>query len=105
MDLINRFKVDGYVIIPDFFPNQVIQGAVAAAEILVDRFAEKLKGDLLGLCGNSGNSSEPHLHFHIQNVENIIYATGVKCYFDEIIVNGELMTDYSPIKDEKIINK
>ena len=42
MDLINRFKVDGYVIIPDFFPNQVIQGAVAAAEILVDRFAEKL---------------------------------------------------------------
>jgi len=67
---------------------------------------QKIKqGDLLGLCGNSGNSSEPHLHFHIQNVENIIYATGVKCYFDEIIVNGELMTDYSPIKDEKIINK
>ena len=23
-------------------------------------------GDLLGLCGNSGNSSEPHLHFHVQ---------------------------------------
>lgn len=22
-------------------------------------------GDLLGLCGNSGNSSEPHIHFHV----------------------------------------
>jgi len=45
MDLLSRFEVDGYVIIPDFFPHQVIQGAVSAAEILVDRFAEKLKGD------------------------------------------------------------
>lgn len=63
------------------------------------------QGDLLGLCGNSGNSTEPHLHFHIQNVENITIATGVKCYFDEILVNGELKTNYSPIKDEKIMNK
>ena len=36
------------------------------------------QGELLGLCGNSGNSSEPHLHFHIQNVENMNIATGVK---------------------------
>ena len=45
MDLLSRFEVDGYVIIPDFFPHQVIQGAVSAVEILVDRFAEKRKGD------------------------------------------------------------
>ncbi len=67
---------------------------------------QKVKqGDLLGLCGNSGNSSEPHLHFHIQNVENINIATGVKCYFDKILVNGELKTDYSPIKNKTIRNK
>jgi murein DD-endopeptidase MepM/ murein hydrolase activator NlpD len=33
-------------------------------------------GQLLGLCGNSGNSSEPHLHFHLQNVEDMTIATG-----------------------------
>jgi len=67
---------------------------------------QKVKqSDLLGLCGNSGNSSEPHLHFHIQNVENINIATGVKCYFDKIFVNGELKTDYSPIKNKTIRNK
>jgi len=57
---------------------------------------------LLGLCGNSGNSSEAHLHFHIQNIENINIASGVKCYFEKLIVNGEAKTDYSPIKNDKI---
>ena len=62
------------------------------------------KGQLLGLCGNSGNSSEPHLHFHIQNVEDMNIATGIKCYFDKIIVNGQAKTDYSPIQKDKISN-
>ena len=58
------------------------------------------RGEILGLCGNSGNSSEPHIHFH--NVVDINLATGVKCYFEKIILNGELITDYSPIKNDKI---
>ena len=63
------------------------------------------KGEILGLCGNSGNSSEPHLHFHLQNVEDMNIATGAKSYFEEIYVNGRLKKDYSPIKNEKIKNK
>ena len=62
------------------------------------------QGQVLGLCGNSGNSSEPHLHFHIQNVENMTAATGIKCYFDKLMVNGKLTTDYSPIQKDKISN-
>lgn len=60
------------------------------------------QGELLGLCGNTGNSSEPHLHFHIQNAEDMNIATGVKCYFDKLIVNGEIKHDYSPVKGDKI---
>lgn len=63
-----------------------------------------IQGQLLGLCGNSGNSSEAHLHFHIQNIEDMNSATGVKCYFDNIFVNGQIKTDYSPIQKEKIKN-
>ena len=63
-----------------------------------------IQGTLLGLCGNSGNSSEPHLHFHIQNAEDMNIATGAKCYFDRIFVNGQLKADYSPIKNEKVKN-
>lgn len=61
-----------------------------------------VRGQLLGLCGNSGNSSEPHLHFHIQNVENMNIATGVKCFFDAMEANGRQKTDYSPVKNDKI---
>ena len=72
---------------------------------IVVKQGQKVKqGELLGLCGNSGNSSEAHLHFHIQNVEEMTVATGAKCYFDSIIVNGETKKDYSPIKKEKIRN-
>jgi murein DD-endopeptidase MepM/ murein hydrolase activator NlpD len=60
------------------------------------------RGELLGLCGNSGNSSEPHLHFDIQDDENFSRALGIKCYFDELKVNGEVKKDYSPVKGDKI---
>ena len=63
------------------------------------------QGDLLGLCGNSGNSSEAHLHFHAQNVEAMDVATGVKCYFAEIFVNDEMRSDYAPARNEKVKNK
>lgn len=63
------------------------------------------QGELLGLCGNSGNSSEAHLHFHIQNVEDMNKATGAKCYFEEVMVNGKMEKDYSPIKGDKIENR
>lgn len=63
------------------------------------------KGQFLGLCGNSGNSSEPHLHFHIQNAEDMNVATGIKCYFNNIVVNGQAKTDYSPVQKDKISNK
>ena len=66
---------------------------------------QKIKqGELLGLCGNTGNSSEAHLHFHIQNIEDLNTATGVKCYFEKLSVNGQVKQDYSPVKNEKIKN-
>jgi murein DD-endopeptidase MepM/ murein hydrolase activator NlpD len=60
------------------------------------------RGQLLGLCGNSGNSSEPHLHFHLQDIEDFNKATGIKCYFDKLQVNGTLKIDYSPVKGDKV---
>jgi murein DD-endopeptidase MepM/ murein hydrolase activator NlpD len=70
--------------------------------IIVKQGQKVTTGALLGLCGNSGNSSEAHLHFHLQNVEDMTKATGAKCFFDQLKVNGVLKSDYSPVKGEKI---
>lgn len=60
------------------------------------------KGQKIGLCGNSGSSSEPHLHFHLQNIEHTATSTGVKCYFEKLLVNGKERENHSPIKGERV---
>lgn len=103
---LNPIYIPGNTIILKTGNNEYLFFAHLKQNSIVVKQGQKIKkGELLGLCGNSGNSSEAHLHFHIQNVENMNKATGAKCYFDEIIVNGELKKDYSPIKGEKIRNK
>jgi len=39
-------------------------------------------GDTLGLCGNSGNSSEPHLHFQVSNGINLFQSESVRIQFE-----------------------
>lgn len=60
------------------------------------------QGQYLGNCGNSGNSSEAHLHLHIQDGPNLLTATGARCFFEEVLVNGEIRLDYSPVKYDRI---
>ena len=62
------------------------------------------RGQPIGLCGNSGNSSEPHLHYHLQNTPIIQDGTGIKCLFEKIVINDggqkQVKNNYSPIKGE-----
>jgi murein DD-endopeptidase MepM/ murein hydrolase activator NlpD len=64
------------------------------------------KGQVLGLCGNSGNSSEPHIHYHLQNTVVIQDATGIKCFLGEVVVEKEgvksTRESYSPVKGDII---
>jgi len=60
------------------------------------------KGQYLGNCGNSGNSSEAHLHLHIQDGPTIMTAVGARCFFEEVLVNGTVQKDYSPVKLDRI---
>lgn len=67
------------------------------------------QGQLIGLCGNSGNSSEPHIHYHLQNTAIIQDGTGIKCVFSNIIVSRDNKTRieeaYSPIKNDIVENR
>jgi murein DD-endopeptidase MepM/ murein hydrolase activator NlpD len=45
-------------------------------------------GQLLAQCGNSGNSSEPHLHYHLQNTAIPFYGDGLPAFFAEYFADG-----------------
>jgi hypothetical protein len=64
------------------------------------------RGQVLGLCGNSGNSSEPHIHFHLQHSPWLQDGLGIKCRFDRVSLvrdgQKELKHDYAPVKGDII---
>lgn len=77
--------------------------------ILVKPGDKVKKGQVIGACGNSGNSSEPHIHYHLQNTSVIQDATGIPCFFDKIFLwkheKNEEKAKYSPIKGDIISQK
>lgn len=71
------------------------------------KVGEKVKqGQTLGLSGNSGNSSEPHLHFQVQNTPFFSSEASMKVFFEMVTAKQgdktEMKNDYSPVKGEKI---
>lgn len=44
------------------------------------------RGQVLGLLGNSGNSTEPHLHFHVSNANSPLGSEGVPYLLDSFEV-------------------
>lgn len=47
------------------------------------------RGQVLGLVGNSGNSTEPHLHFHISNANSPLGSEGLPYQFESFEVQGK----------------
>jgi len=64
------------------------------------------RGQPLGKCGNSGNSSEPHIHYHLQHSPILQDGLGIKPVFQKVVVNRdgktEIKTNYSPLKGDII---
>lgn len=59
-------------------------------------------GDELGRCGNSGNTSEPHLHFHLQDSPAFGQGHGLPAFFNSYAADGEPVERGEPLKGQQV---
>jgi hypothetical protein len=64
-----------------------------------DRVAQ---GQKLGECGNSGNTSEPHLHYHLQNGPVFGRAAGLPARFSDYTADGQPVPRGEPVKGQTV---
>lgn len=62
------------------------------------------QGETMGLCGNTGNTSEPHIHFNLQDNKLMHRAKALPAQFGRILVDGELKTDCEPERGQMVQN-
>ncbi len=83
-----------------FFLAHMREGSVRVS--LGDTVAQ---GDELGRCGNSGNTSEPHLHIHMQTTTDLAAGEGLPTQFQNYLAGGTLVTRGEPLQGEVVSNK
>ena len=59
-------------------------------------------GEQLGECGNSGNTSQPHLHFHVQNAPEFGKGDGLPAFFVDYVADGEPVPRGEPVRGQVI---
>jgi hypothetical protein len=59
-------------------------------------------GQTLGLVGNSGHSSEPHLHFQLMDAPRLTVAHSLPAKYDNVLVNGKLVKRAWPVTGNRV---
>ena len=62
------------------------------------------QGDVVGMCGNTGNTSEPHIHFNLQDGPFMHNANALPAQFSRILVDGEVKENFEPVRFQKVSN-
>ncbi|QOX65291.1 M23 family metallopeptidase [Anoxybacterium hadale] len=58
------------------------------------------RGQVMAKCGNSGNSSEPHIHYQLQDGESFYFSSGMPVGFCDI--KAEKKANYSSLDPRKV---
>ncbi len=73
------------------------QGSIVVAE------GDRVEiGQMLGRCGNSGHSTEPGLHYHLQNTPVLFDGEGLPAYFESYTADGEFVARGIPLGGQTV---
>ena len=69
------------------------------------KVSEKVKqGDVLGLCGNTGNTTQPHIHFNLQDGPLMHKANALPVQFKKIIIDGIAKINAELVRGQLVSN-
>ncbi|UFU02307.1 M23 family metallopeptidase [Ruania suaedae] len=57
-------------------------------------------GQVIGRCGNSGNSSEPHVHAQLMDAQNLLTAQGLPMVFSDVRIGDTDPADVLPENEQ-----
>jgi murein DD-endopeptidase MepM/ murein hydrolase activator NlpD len=67
------------------------------------RLGQRVKtGQALGKVGNSGNTSEPHVHYHLQNAVDMRDADGLPAQFENLIIDGSRIERAEILRGQRV---
>lgn len=74
------------------------------SSILVKEGQKVMQGEIIGLCGNSGNSSEAHIHFQVMDSPDLYTSRSIRIQFadEEEPVQGDFVFEKSSNKKESM---
>lgn len=105
----NRMFVPGNIVIIKHSENEYSLLAHLKQNSARVKVGDQVKqGQVIGLCGNSGNSSEPHLHFQVQSTPFFENEASMKVFFESVVVKrpgrSDVLDRYSPEKGDIVSN-
>lgn len=68
----------------------MLYGHMQSGSIAVREGQRVTRGDRVGLVGNSGNTSAPHLHFHVMDGPSPLSSEGVPYVIDSFTSTGQI---------------
>ena len=81
-----------------------VLGHLKQNSIKVKKGDKVKQGDPVGECGNSGNSSAPHLEFRLQNSHGYPPPTTLPIQFVDYMVDGKLVESGEPVRGQIVSN-
>lgn len=92
----NRSYVGGNLVFVKHTPSLYsVYAHLIPGKIRVKMGSKVKKGEVLGLCGNSGNATEPHLHFQLEDGPRFEASWGVLPVFKAVMVTRNGTTSRS----------
>lgn len=86
LDVTQRDIRGNYVVIKHTDGEYSVLAHLREGSVTVDKGSRVVSGQQIGRCGHSGNSTEPHLHFHVQDRASFYYGAGLPVIFSAVAV-------------------